>query len=220
MRAAYRLLLIGFVTVLGLEAITLQAAPITYFDLNGSTFGGGVAVSGFGPASIVASANLDGSAFLFEVNDQMEWNRDTAPESSTHHVAFDYFAAAGVGANITFFLDVPSILRFDFDAPGRHHVDLYFDFTTQAIQSFVDGVADPSVLSIAAWPSTPVSADIRIANQSFAPGNSVGPFEIDNLLWEGNVQLAIPEPPSVALLGSVVIAFLAFKKKRNALFPH
>lgn len=100
------------------------AVPITYVNLDGSSFGTGSALGGFESASVISSSNLDASAFLFEIGDQIVWERGAAPESTTHYVTFDYFAAASTGANITFFLDVPLILRFDFDAPGRHNLGL------------------------------------------------------------------------------------------------
>jgi hypothetical protein len=209
------LVLTGLLSCVALGAVPALAAPITYVNLDGTSFGSGFPFSGFGSASVISPSNLDGSAFLFGVDDQMEWDRAPASESSTHHVAFDYFAAPSAGANITFFLDVPTILRFDFTATGRHHVDLFFDFPTQTIQSFVDGTLDNSVLSTAAWPTTPVSRDIRILNQSTGPGNSHGPFEIDNLLWQGNVAL-VPEPSTIALLLALSPALLALRRRGKA----
>ncbi len=207
--------LVGTVVALAFlgVAVTAKAAPITYVDLDGTSFGSGAVV--FGAPSIIAPSNLDGSAFSFVVGDQMRWSRGAAPESSTHYVAFDYFAAANSGANITFFLDVPSILRFDLAATGRHHVDLYFNLATQTIEALVDGVLDASIISITAWPATPVSNAIRIYNQSVGPGNSTGAFEIDNLLWQGNVVRDVPEPPALILFGAVVLALFAFGRRRK-----
>ena len=179
------------------------AIPITYYDLDfeDGTLGGGVTFSGFGTPTVVSPSNLDNSAVQFALNDQLIWDRNAA-ESSTHHVGFDYFAETG--ANITQFLDVPSILRLDVSAVGRHRVDVYYDLPAQNAIAFLDGILDNSLLSILAWPApaATVSNRIRIANQPIPPGNSTGVFQIDNLIWEGDISMPVnvPEPTTLALL--------------------
>ncbi|MFQ5597073.1 MAG: PEP-CTERM sorting domain-containing protein [Nitrospiria bacterium] len=181
----------------------VNATPITYYNLNfeDSTFGGGTPFGApFGSPSIVSPSNLDGVALQFDLNDQMRWSLNAA-DSITHHVGFDYFALAG--ANVTQFLDVPSILRLDVNATGRHRVDVFYDFSTKTANAFFDGSLDNSLLTILAWPiASPSSNGIRIANQSSGPGNSTGTFQIDNLVWEGGVAMPVPEPSSLLLLGS------------------
>ncbi len=61
----------------------------------------------------IASSSLSGHALRFDPlfpQEQIRWNRN-GPESSLHYVGFDFYAEQG--ANLTFFLDLPSILRFD-----------------------------------------------------------------------------------------------------------
>ena len=157
---------------------------VIYYD---SDFEDGTLGGALDSSSVVniSSSNLDGRALEFGLDHQLHWRRGNAPESSTHLVSFDYFAEPG--ANITQFLDVPRILRLDASLTGRHHVDIYYDFTTQTAESFLDGNLDNSLLSILAWPETPVSNSVRIGNQSLGPGNSTGIFQIDNFQWKGNI---------------------------------
>jgi len=188
------------------------AAPITYYDLDfeDGTSGGGTAFPGFGEAMIIDSINLDGKALFFEVDDQMYWNRNDA-DSMTHYVAFDYYAEPG--ANVTQFLDIPDILRLDVSATGRHHIDVYYDLTNQQAWSFIDASLDMSLLTILVWSDPPSTAMIRIANQSAPPGYSEGIFEVDNLLWQGNVEVPVPEPATMLLLGCGLIGLAAFRRK-------
>ena len=173
-----------------LSPIAALAAPITYYDLDfeDGTAGGGTI--NFGTPANIPSGNLDGRSMLFGRGDQMRWSRN-GDDSLTHYVAFDYYAEAG--ANITQFLDVQSILRLDVSEAGRHHIDVYYDLGTEQAWSYIDGTQDLSLLTILAWPVSPMGAsDIRIANQTSPPGNSDGIFEIDNLLWQGNIDVFTP----------------------------
>jgi hypothetical protein len=204
---------IVFVVVLAFYGTAL-ALPITYYDLDfeDGTFGGGFNLSGFGEATNISPSNLDGSALYFDVNDQMVWQRNAA-DSTTHYVAFDYYSQPG--ANVTQFLDIPSILRLDVRNEGQHHIDVYYDLSTEQTWSYLDGTLDSSLLTILAWPSFPASGAIRIANQASLPGDSDGDFEIDNLLWQGDVDLpvAVPEPSTLLLLGTGLVGLAGFRRK-------
>ena len=207
---SFVLLIIGF-------SGSAIAIPIIYYDLDfeDGTLGGGVASGSFGTPTVVSPSNLDNNAAEFVLIDQLVWDRNAA-ESSTHHVGFDYFAEAG--ANITQFLDVPSILRLDVSDIGRHRVDVYYDLNAQNAIAFLDGIVDSSLLSILAWPApaATVSNQIRIANQAAPPGNSTGVFQIDNLIWEGNITfpVAVPEPTTLALL-SLGLAGIGFCRRKK-----
>ena len=192
------------------------ASPITYYDSNfedgslggGNPFGGGV----FGTPTNLATSNLDGRALEFALDDQLVWSRGSLPESNLHYVAFDFWAEPG--ANITQFLDVPSILRFDLSLSGRHHVDIYYDLVAQTIESYIDDVLDNSLISITAWPLNPVSSSVRIATQVLGPGNSTANFQIDNFIWQGNVARTVPEPATL-LIFSAGLAGLGFIRRRK-----
>ena len=194
------------------------ATPITYVDADfegGATdFGGGAVFPGFDAPTNVSPSNLDGRALEFansgDFGSQMQWNRGALPESTIHRVSFDYFAEEG--ANLTQFLDVPSILRLDVSAPGQHHVDVRYDLSAQTANAFLDGVLDNSLLTILAFPLTPISNDIRIGNQIAAPGNSTGVFQLDNLLWQG---FEVPEPGTLALAILALLGGVAHRRRRT-----
>jgi len=214
--------LLKFLIIAGSLCIPLIvfAAPLTYYDLDfedGTLGGGDIA---FGTPTNVDSSNLDGKALEFSLDDQLRWNRyDT--DSDTHYVGFDYFAEPG--ANITQFLDVPSILRLDVSETGRHHIDVYYDFSSQTALSYLDGNLNMSMLTVLAWPSiTPWSRAIRIANQSSLPGGSTGIFQIDNLVWQGNVEMGepvvpnpVPEPATMLLFGTSLAGLVGFRLRRK-----
>lgn len=184
-----------------LSAWAVNAMPIVYYDLDfeDGGLGGGIASSSFfGKAENILSVNLDGRALRFNLNDQMRWGLN-AVDSNYHYVSFDYYAEPG--ANVTHFLDVPRILRTDINLTGRHRVELYYDFVERSIASFLDGIRLDDLVTIAAWSMDIETRDIRIANQVLGPGFSTAEFEIDNLVWQGNVRLLdVPEPNSVLLL--------------------
>ena len=193
------------------------AAPITYYDLDfeDGLLGGTVPGLFNAPTNIAGSA-LDGRALEFDEagpGSQIHYDRNDV-DANNHFVSFDYFAEAG--ANVTFFLDVPTILRFDFDLEGRHHVEIFFDLAAESIETFVDGLLDNSYLTIAAFGSPSVSSGIRFANQPIGPGLSTGDFQIDNVLWQGDVQTV--SEPETALLLLVGIGLLgSLRRKRNEL---
>lgn len=205
-----------FLAILLVRCGEASAAPITYYDLDfeDGTSGGGYTFSGFGTATNINSSHLDGRSLYFEVDDQMVWDRNNL-DSDYHYVSFDYYAEQA--ANVTHFLDVPSILRSDVDVTGRHNVELYYDFNEESVLAFLDGEQYDDLVSITAWPFDKQSQHIRILNQSYAPGNSAGNFEIDNLVWQGEVQYnEVPEPGVWILLLS---GLLGLWMSRNHL-PH
>lgn len=199
--------------ILLLFSSPLFAVPITYYNLDfeDGSFGGGYTFSGFGSAQNIISGQLDGRALSFDLNDQMVWDRNNL-DSDYHYVSFDYYAEAA--ANITHFLDVPSILRSDVDIAGRHKVELYYDFSEEVVTAFLDGIQYNDMVSIEAWPITKSSKQIRLANQQIGPGFSKGRFEIDNLIWQGDVQLErIPEPAVLLLLSlGLFVLGIAYKQ--------
>lgn len=212
-----------------MSSMTGIAAPITYYDIDfeDDTAGGGIGYGGkFGDASVIASSELDGKSLLFELDDQMVWARN-AEDATTHYVAFDYYAESG--ANVTQFLDVPSILRLDVGQTGRHHVDVYYDLSTKQAWSYLDGTPDASLLTIMAWPAvTPYTNKVRIANQVGSPGSSKGIFEIDNFLWQGNVDEFSPvartsgssatvPAPGAFLLTSLGAGLVGYMRRRQSL---
>jgi hypothetical protein len=124
--------------------------------------------------------------------DQMQWVLN-GPDSLTHYVAFDYYGEAG--ANLTQYLDIPKILRLDVSDAGRHHIDVYYDLGAEQAWAYIDGTLAPTLLTNLAWPSDPPGTlRIRIHNQIASPGNSDGVFEIDNLLWQGDIDTFAPDP--------------------------
>lgn len=203
MRSLFRLLSVGLLCGMVLVPAGSLASTITYYNLDGSSLAEGGPMLGFGAPSVVASAFLTGSALQFDPNEQWVWLRNAA-DSTTHYVGFDYYAAAG--AQVTFFLDTPTILRFDMPTAGKHHVDLYFDFTSNTAQPFLDGVLTPGLLTAAFWGGN--RTHIRFLNQGIPGAPS---FEVDNIVWQGDV----PEPSSIVLLGSGGFALLAFFRRRQ-----
>lgn len=196
------------------------AATITYYDLDfeggSSDFGGGVVFAGGSPTN-VSPSNLDGRALDFGLSDQLRWNRNNV-DSTTHRVAFDYFAEPG--ANITQFLDVPSILRLDVSTTGRHHVEVLYDLSAKTAVAFLDGVQDNNLLTILAFPAVPASTHIRIGNQFVSPGDSTGGFQIDNLVWQGNVDFSVVPLPAAAWMGIIMLGGLSatqlIRRRRTA----
>ncbi len=206
--------LITFLTLLAPLVVT--AAPITYYnsDFEDGSLGGAVSFGGsFGTPTNIFSSNLDGRALEFDLNDQILWSRGAAPESSLHYVAFDFWAEQD--ANVTQFLDVPSILRLDVSLSGRHHLDIYYDLANQSIESYLDGVLNNSLINITAWPFSPVSSTVRIGNQEIGPGYSDGKFQIDNFIWQGNVARTVPEPLTLALMGVGLVGIGYTRRRRN-----
>jgi hypothetical protein len=198
-----------------LSPFVATAAPITYYDSNfedGGLGGANPAGSIFGTPTNLSTSNLDGRALEFSLNDQIVWERGAAPESNMHYVAFDFWAEPG--ANITQFLDVPSILRFDLSLTGRHHVDIYYDLISQSIESYLDDVLNSSLITVTAWQPNSVSNTVRIANQASLPGNSTANFQIDNFIWQGNVARAVPEPGTIFILVAG-LAGLGFVRRRK-----
>lgn len=198
-----------------LVPLMASAITVTYFDSNfeDGSLGGGGGTSGV-PAN-VTSSNLDGRALHFELNDQIRWIRGAAPESNLHYVGFDFWAEPD--ANVTQFLDVPSILRFDLSLAGRHRVDIYYDLAIQSIEVYLDNVLDNSLITIAAWPTTPISGSVRIANQQAPPGNSIAEFQIDNFIWQGNVAPPnpVPVPAAFWLFGTALVGFIGVSRRRK-----
>lgn len=202
------------ITALLLVPALSAAGVITYVDADfeggAADFGGGIPFGGpFGSPTNVNPSPLTGGALEFDLDDQMQWNRGALPESTIHRVSFDYFAEQG--ANITQFLDVPSILRLDVSASGLHSVVVEYNLATQTASAFLDGALDNSLLTILAWPVNPVSSDVRIANQSGAPGLSDNIFWIDNLVWQG---FNVPEPGTTSLL-LLGLAGLVARRRRG-----
>jgi len=204
--------LTGFIALSLMIALPAMAAPVTYYNLNfeDGSLGGGVALPSFPLPTNISSSNLDGKALFFELDSQIVWNLN-GPDSATQLVAFDYYAEAG--ANVTQFLDIPSILRLDVSAEGRHHVAVYYNLSAQTAASYLDGVLDPSLMIILAWPSDSTTLSIRIVNQTVAPGNSTNVFEIDNLLWQGNAPSPVPEPATMLLLGTGLVGLWGARRK-------
>lgn len=213
------LILMGLIFLLMISPMTSFAAPIYYdLDFEDGTAGGGYRFGGsFGEAENIVSSNLDGRSLYFEIDDQMVWNRNDV-DSTTHHVSFDFYAEEG--ANITQFLDIPRILRLDLSLEGRHHIDVYYDLSTEQAWAYLDGNLDQTLFTILAWPTdTPVSNTIRFANQSSGPAYSRGAFEIDNLFWEGNYADPgptpdIPEPATMLLFGTGLLGLLGISRKK------
>lgn len=209
-----------------LSPLAAFAVPTTYYDIDfeDGTAGGGVGYGGvFGDPSVVSSSNLDGKSLSFELNDQMVWTRN-GPDSLNHHVAFDYYAEAG--ANVNQFLDNPGILRFDVDRTGRHHIDIFYDLTNKQAWSYIDGNLDMSLLNLMYWGNPPVGVQIRIGNQTSSPGSSTGIFEIDNLLWQGNVDHFIPvandtgstvPAPGAFLLAGMGASLVGYMRRRRSI---
>lgn len=196
--------------------MTVMCAPITYYDtgFEDSTFAGGTVFTGFSSPEIVDSTYLDGKALEFSVGDQMIWSRNDI-ESTTHYISFDYYAEEG--ANITQFLDVPSILRLDVSTIGRHNVEVFYNLETREVSSYLDDLLVMDMLTILAWPTDdPVSTKIRIANQDAQPGSSEGVFQIDNLVWTGDTETTapVPEPATLFLLGLGLVGLVGVKRKK------
>lgn len=205
MRPSFRLLAVGFLGAMVVAPAGAHAATITYYNLDGSSLAEGEAFLGFGDPSVVPSSNLTGNALQFERNDQWVWLRNAA-ESTTHYVGFDYYAPTD--AQVTFFLDTPTILRFDITTAGTHHVDLYFDLTSETALAFLDHVFTPGLLTVPVWGSS--AQQIRFVNQAFST------FEVDNIVWQGDVRIPVPEPSSMFLLGSGGLALLAVVRRRRS----
>lgn len=204
-----------FIFLLTFIPITVHATPIVYYDLNfeDGSLGGGYTFGSFGLAENVDPSNLDGKALNFELNDQLVWDRNDV-DSDTHYVGFDYYAEDG--ANITQFLDIPKILRLDVSETGRHRVDVYYDLSSKTVQAYLDGSLTMSLLTILAWQDMPSAQQIRIGNQIVGPGNSKGTFQIDNLVWKGNVEMAsVPEPATMLLLGTALAGFAGTRLRRK-----
>ncbi|MDH5181800.1 MAG: hypothetical protein OEZ39_03040 [Gammaproteobacteria bacterium] len=205
-----------FAGILALFCITTftYALPVTYYDLDfedGLLHGDSGA---FGPDPVIVSSSPlgSGNAVFFDLTSQYMWNLN-GPDSLTHYIAFDFYAEAG--ANIVSFLDIPTILRSDVSVTGTHRLELFFDFTTQSSYAFLDGIMDNNLISIEAWPATPASRDIRIGNQTSAPGNSTGVFYVDNLVWQGNVDIPSVSEANANLLflaGLILLAFYRYRK--------
>ena len=79
---------IGLLSFLvAMSPIALIAAPIYYdLDFEDGGFGGGYEFSTGQEATNISSVNLDGNSLLFEVGDQMVWDRNDV-DSTTHYVA-------------------------------------------------------------------------------------------------------------------------------------
>ncbi len=194
-----------------------MCAPITYYDtgFEDNTFAGGIVFPGFNSPEIVGDSYLDGNALEFTLNDQMIWSRNGV-ESITHYISFDYYAEEG--ANITQFLDVPSILRLDVGEIGRHNVQVFYNLETGEASSYFDNVLAMDMLTILAWPTNdPVSSQIRIANQVSAPGNSAGIFQIDNLVWTGDTETKapVPEPATLILCGFGLLGLIGVNRRKK-----
>ena len=201
------------VTLLLLAPPGAISSTITYVDAQfeggASDVGGGSTFVGFGSATNVSPSNLDGGALEFGRNTQLVWNRGGLPESTIHRVSFDYYAEPG--GNVTQFLDVPSILRLDVSATGRHSVVVEYNLAAKTAVAFLDGTLDISLLTVLAWPTNAVSATVRLGNQSAPPGNSTGIFQIDNLLWQG-FTAQMPEPGTLGLLALGLAGLLARRR--------
>ena len=214
-------LLAGFGLLLSLLPLVAAAAPITYYDLDfeDGTLGGGTGLPV--PSTNVSPSNLDGRALEFALGNQVGWLRNAA-DSTTHYIRFDYWAAPG--GNITQFLDTPTILRLDVDAVGRHRVEVYYDLAVQTATALLDGVVDNSLLTILAWSMPPGAMDVRIANQQIGPGYSTDIFQIDNFLWQGNVDIPrfdgsrVPEPSLLVLLGVGLAGMRLVCRRRRGSF--
>lgn len=208
------------IVMLTLFSGSLFAAPIIYYDLDfedGTLGGGSAPSSSFVAATNVAGSNLDGRALQFDIDNQLIWPIN-GPDSPFHYVSFDFFA--NPGSNVTQFLDMPRILRSDVETTGRHRMEILYDFPNQTVNAYLDGVLDNSLVSITSWPtmSAPSASDIRIGNQSGPPGNSMGTFQIDNLLWIGNDTEFTPSrvsaPSTILLLTCLGILGLRISRKR------
>lgn len=187
----------------------LKAATITYFKADFENFSlGGATSFGFpfsAPVNVQTPA-LDGRGLSFPTNAQAQW-QFSGPSSNLHYVGFDFFALSG--ANVTMFLDVPSILRTDVKLEGRHRLDVFYDLSARSIEPYLDGVLSPKLVNLASWPSTLDIRGVRIVNQVFDPGNSTGAFQVDKFIWQGGVTASdVVRPKRVPDTGNTLL-FLA-----------
>lgn len=184
----------------------LKAAAITYFkaDFEDFTLGGASSFGGLSSTPVnVKTPMLDGRGLSFSPDAQAQW-RFGGPLSNLHHVGFDFFALSG--ANVTMFLDVPTILRTDVKLEGRHRLDVFYDLSSRSIEPYLDGVLSPKLLSIAAWRPTLEIRGVRIVNQVTAPGNSTGTFQVDKFIWQGGVTASdVMRPKPVPDSGNAML---------------
>jgi hypothetical protein len=196
---------------------TLHGAPITYFDsdFENGTLGGGSAYGyPFGSPVNMVTPELDGRGLFFSTNAQAIW-RINGPQDNLQYVGLDFHAMQG--ANLTMFLDAPRILRTDVDLEGRHRLDVFYDLSTRIIESYLDGVLSPELLTFAAWSSSIDINSVRISNQILSPGNSTGAFKVDNFIWQGGVTASnvmrptrVPDSGSTIFLMAIALSILGF----------